>query len=106
MSTPLPPTRIKVPPMARANALIGTALQGTLRGRFLTIVRLGWWLLALITVGLFVLTIPARYSQLIIEGSANSIALQSYSLSQTFFAWLLGTLDAIAFLVYTIVGAL
>lgn len=60
----------------------------------------------IVTIGMFLLTIPTRYSQLIIEGAENSIALQELGLPQNFIALLLGTFDGITFVAYTGVGAL
>lgn len=100
------PARIKPAPMERANALIGAALQISLRGRVLLLVRAVWLVLVAATLALFGLTIPARYSQLVILGAENSIALQELGLSQNVFTLLIGAFDSIAFLTYTIVGAL
>ena len=97
---------VKTPPMAHANALIGAALNAPLRGRFLFLMRLAWWALVVVTVGMFVLTIPTRWSQLVIEGNSNFIALQELGLHENFIAFLLGTFDGITFLAYTFVGAL
>lgn len=102
---PVPPLT-KPPAITRANAMVGAALQAPLRGRFLFIMRLGWWALALVTIGLFLLTIPTRYSQLVIEGAESSIALGQLGLPSTFFAFLIGTLDGIIFVSYTLVGML
>src|SRR4051794_21499042 len=95
------PTRIKTPPIERANALIGAALRISLRGRVLLIVRLIWFALIFVTLSLFVMTIPARYSQLLILGAENSIALQELGLGQTAVAWIIGPLDGLVFLTYT-----
>lgn len=92
--------------MTRANAMVGAALQAPLRGRFLFLMRLTWWGLVLVTIGLFLLTIPTRYSQLVIEGAENSIALQDLGLPATIFAFLIGTLDGIIFVSYVVVGML
>lgn len=101
-----PPSILKPQTRARADALIGAALQAPLRGRALSLMRLAWWTLAATTVGLFVLTIPARYSQWVIEGAENSIALQELGLAQNFFTVLIGILDTTVFIAYTVVGAL
>lgn len=102
----IPPARIKTPAMGRANALIGAALRLSLRGRVLLVVRLIWFALIFATLSLFVMTIPARYSQLLILGAENSIALKDLGLGQTAFAWIIGPLDGLVFLTYTVVGVL
>lgn len=99
-----PPT--KAPAMARANALVGAALQAPLRGRFLFLMRLTWLALTLVTIGLFIRTIDTRQDQLLIEGAENSIALLELGLPVTFFALLLGTLDGFIYVSYTLVGIL
>lgn len=97
---------IKTPPIERANALIGAALHLSLRGSVLLFVRLVWFALIFVTLSLFVLTIPARYSQLLILGAENSIALKELGLAPIAIAWLIGPLDGLVFLTYTLVGAL
>lgn len=102
----LPPALMKSQPILRANASIGSALQAPLRGRFLFILRLAWWALALATMALFFMTIPARYSQLVIIGAENSIALQELGLDANIFTLIFGALDGLIFVAYIFVGAL
>lgn len=100
------PARFRTPPIERANALIGAAFHLSLRGRVLLVVRLVWFALIFVTLSLFVLTIPARYSQLLIIGAENSIALKELGLAPIAIAWIIGPSDGLVFLTYTLVGAL
>ncbi len=97
---------IKQPPAQRANALIGAALQIKPRGRVLMFVRMVWLTVIAFTLIVGALTIPARWSHLLIIGAENSIALQQLGLPQNFIAYYVGALDTMSFVVYTFVGVL
>ena len=102
---PSPPL-VRPPHSEGASALIGSALHLSLRGRVRLLIWVLWGALTLLALGVFFLTIPARYSQLVIIGAENSIALQELGLPQTFFALHTGVLDAVLLLAYTAVGIL
>lgn len=87
-------------------AIIGNSLKLRARGWFVWLTRAIWALIVLQTLLVFALSIPARYSHLIIIGAENSIAYQQLGLPQTFIANYIGFFDALLFLAYTIVGAL
>ncbi len=112
MEQPLPPrtdilpAKMRPAPIERANALIGAALRVSLRGRVLLLVRIIWGALVATTLSLFALTIPARYSQLLIIGAENSIAMQELGLPQNTPAFVVGAMDGLLFITYTLVGAI
>lgn len=89
-----------------SNALIGAALRLDLRGRLLWGVRLVWLGLVVVTLGVFLLTIQARFSQLVIMGTESFIALQQLGLPANFFVLYIGVMDAVLFLTYLGVGML
>lgn len=97
---------VKSPRAEFSNALIGAALRLDLRGPFVWAVRLVWLLLVLVTLGVFLLTIQARYSQLVIMGTESFIALQQLGLPANFFTVYIGIMDALLFLAYLGVGVL
>ncbi len=92
--------------LEQTNALVGAALRLEFRGWLLLLLRLVWLLLVALTLSVFLLTIQARYSQLVILGAENSIVLQQLGLPQTFFVGYVGALDTLVFVAYTGVGAL
>lgn len=98
--------RVKEPRGEPESALIGAALKLELRGRLLFLIRLGWAALVVGTLALFLLTMPARYSHLLIIGAENSIALKDLGLDPGVYGTLIGTLDGTLFLAFTVVGAL
>lgn len=100
------PPVIKPRPVERANALIGAALQLKPRGRVLLALRLGWGALIVLVLAVFLLSIPARYNQLVILSAENGISLHDMGLDANIVVLVLALSDALTFLVYTLVGML
>lgn len=100
------PISVKPPRTEYANALIGVALRLDSRGALLWGVRLVWLGLVVVTLSVFLLTVQARFSQLIIMGTESFIALEQLGLPSNFFVLYIGVMDAVLFFAYLGVGVL
>jgi hypothetical protein len=85
-----------------------------LKGAWLVLARIAWVVISLLTVGLFVASLPLYFSYLHIPASSSIAApqltpgdvhaLQRFGLSLDFYAWLNMSVYIITLLVYVVVG--
>jgi hypothetical protein len=76
-----------------------------LHGRWLVLARLMWVALTILALGVFVATIPDRFSQLLDAAARVHEALAAFGLPDTFLAAYISAVDLIVVLAYSLIGA-
>jgi hypothetical protein len=94
------------PLRGRENAQIGGARSRAQRFALRSLAQALWLILVALSIGVFVVSIPARALQLLQIGYETTGSLQALGLPVEFIGYYIGTLDAIVFLIYLTVGML
>src|SRR5262245_39938642 len=90
----------------KPNALIGSARSPRVRAWALRLAQVGWVVIVALSIGMFVVSIPARALQLLQVGYSTVGPLQVLRLPVGFVGYYIGTLDAIVFLTFVSIGIL